>query len=123
MSRDDGRYSVVRNDSTPAAKAADDAEEARDFGKTVHVQYKGLRVAVPSAVLAAAVSAIATFYATHSTPVDCASRGDVNALDMKVSKQAEDLRNLTMLVNANAERAHNDITIMTGTLLTMSRQK
>ncbi len=110
-----GRYSVVRSDSTPA-KAAEDANEAREFGKTVHLQYGPLRIGIPSVMVGAALSWFVARYAVPATPVDCASNSDVTALTTKVDVQATDLRNLTTLVNQYAEREHNDFALLNVTL-------
>lgn len=122
MSDSRGRYSVVRSDSTPA-KAADDAADSREFQHAVRIQHGRWRIAIPWAVIAAAASSVGTFYATHSTPVDCAARGDLNALEKRIADQmgaqAGDIKKLTETVNRNADQAHNDIV---SAVLALTRQ-
>ena len=116
-----GRYSVVRSDSTPA-KAAEDAADAREFSKDVRVSYRGARVTVPVALVAGLLGSVGTWFTTRGAPVDCASKGDVNALDLKVSRQGDDIRALTATVNANADREQNHFAIINGALISI-RQK
>lgn len=116
MSGSTGRYSKVTLESDP--ESLSEAQTAATFRPGVRVPWVFV-----TTLITALASVVGTYYATHATPIDCASKGDVNALDLRIGKQAEDIRALTATVNANAQQSHNDIAIMNGTLLTLSRIK
>jgi len=113
-----GIYSVVRHDSSPA-KAADDAADARAFGHTVRLQYGPVKIGVPAVLIGAAASWLVSRYALPASPVDCASKGDLNALDFRLGRQSEDIRALTATVNANADREQNHFAIINGALISI----
>ncbi len=119
MDQRGNRYSVVRSDSSPA-KAADDAADAREFGHTVRLQYGPFKIGVPAAMVGAVAAWLVSRFVIPATPADCAGKGDVLAIDAKVSRQADDLRNLTTLVNQYAEREHNDFVMLN---VSLARQK
>jgi len=105
--RVDGSYSVVRSDSSPA-KAAEDAEDARAFAGEVRVHYGPFRIGIPAAAVGAAACWIASRFFSPNTPVDCASRGDMNAVQKQVSDLTEAQRALTQTIARNADIAHNE---------------
>ena len=102
-----GQYSVVRHDSSPA-KAAEDAADAREFGKTVHVQYGQVKVAIPSVVIGGAVVWLVTRFFGPGVSADCASRGDMNALSKKVDEMSAAQYSLAATIAKNADTAHNE---------------
>jgi outer membrane murein-binding lipoprotein Lpp len=112
----EGRYSRVNVETE--ANVLSDAQIAATFKPSVSVPW-----AVITVLITSMASVVGTYLATHSTPVDCASHGEVNALDKRVSDLNQTVSALTTTVNANADRSHNDIAILNGTLLALTRQK
>lgn len=97
MAKPDGRYSLVEAGPSDA-----------DLAKAI----RGGGVTIPTAVILALITALAsvfgTYFTTHATPVDCASKSDVNALDKHVSELSAGVKDLTVTIARNADSAHNE---------------
>lgn len=103
--RPDGRYRGPIVEVDPEVRS--DAAVAQSFRP-------GIRpwVAVITTAITALASIVGTYLATHGAPVDCASKGEVNALSVQVGSIQKDLSTLTTTVNANANQVHNDISFL-----------
>lgn len=100
-----------RPDGSYRGMVAEIDAEVLSEAATVRTWRNGPRV--PWAVVAVAITAIGgvtTAYVARPPALDCASRGDVNALDKRISDVAESQRKLTDTVSRNADQAHNDFT-------------
>jgi len=102
VDRRPGGYSVVRNDSTPAKGADDDA--------TVRSWRDGPRT--PWAVMGLAITTfggILTAYLMRPpVSLDCASRADMNAVQKQVSELEKTQSALVIAMGRNADVAHNE---------------
>jgi hypothetical protein len=112
----EGRYSRVNVETDP--ELLNEKQLAATFRPGISVPW-----AVITAFITAVTSIVGTYLATHTTPTDCASKGDINGLDLRISKQGEDIRALRATVDINASEEHNHFAIINGTLLTLARQK
>lgn len=102
MSKPDGRYRgpVVEVDASVKSDAA-----------TVDAFRPGMRM--PAVVAVALVTSIAsivtTYMLTHTNPADCASKGELHALDTKFDALANDVTKLGPAIGKNADVAHNEL--------------
>lgn len=111
-----GRYSRVNVETDP---------ESLSESQTVATFRPGMRVpwVVVTTLITALASVVGTYYATHATPIDCASSGSVNALERHVSELSQSVSALTTTVGHNADTAHNDLAMVALKLDLMSKQK
>lgn len=115
--RPDGRYSLVEVDRETQSDAA-----------TVKSFHQSSSVAVPVVVLTTLITAVAsvcgTYFATrNTTPVDCASRESVIALDGKLEQLNTRFSALTEKVIADSERQHNDLVDLKLKVIEQNRNK
>ena len=102
----DGRYSHVDLETAPKVDVA--VSEAQTVAS-----WRGVRMpaVVLTTAITAAASIVGTYLATHKAdqPADCASRGDMNAVQKQVSDLADAQRTLTQTISHNADTAHNEV--------------
>lgn len=101
MSKPDGRYrGVIESDAT-----------VRSDAQTVETFRPGMRMpAVLAVALVTSVASIVTTYmVTHATPADCASKGELHALDTKFDTLATTVTALGPTMATNAAFAHNEL--------------
>jgi hypothetical protein len=111
-----GRYSRVNLETDP--NVLSDAQTAATFRPGVRIPW-----VIVSVLVTGLVSIICTYMSTHSAPPDCASSGDMHAVNQHVDELNRTVTALTQTVNANADRENNHFAIVNGTLLTLARQK
>lgn len=117
MSRPDGRYSLVEVDRDVKS----DAETVKSFHSSGSI---AIPVVVLTTLITAAASVLGTYFATrNTTPVDCASRESVTALDGKLEQLNTRFSALTEKVIADSERQHNDIVDLKLRLVEQNRNK
>jgi hypothetical protein len=102
MAKPSGYYNGVVDESDHNALSED---------QMARVYRPGMRVpwVVVTTLITALASVIGTYYATHATPVDCASKGDLNAVDKHVSELARSVDLLTVTMNRNADQASGEV--------------
>lgn len=81
---------------------------------------------VPWAIIAVLISTIGgvttAYVTTRGNVADCATHGEVNALDKRLSDQGETIRTLTQTVGHNADQAHNDSEGVRTLVLSLTRE-
>jgi len=95
--------------SQPLLDVEHEADEDAATVKAFHQHGRiGISIGVPA--ITAIVTAGLTWLASHhgEAPQDCASKGDLNALDKHVSDLGQSVRELQTTIGHNADQAHND---------------
>lgn len=108
---------LSQNEIRERLRSKPDFESPEDLildAATVKSFTPGVRIpwVVVTTLVTALASIVGTYYSTHAAPVDCASKGDFNALDKRLSDVERGVSNLTVTVNSNADRDHNDLEIL-----------